>query len=146
MDDNVLKLFLTVLGSIAVLTLGELIKKFAIAPIQEQKRVIGAVAASLMFYANVYSAPAGIDGATIDETSKALRKHASELTSTTLMIPFYFAWECLRFCPSMKNIRQAIKDLTFLSNNVHSPMGMENFRIGARQRIEKALGIDWLSA
>ena len=144
--NGVFQLPLTIFGSIVVLTLGELIIKLVIAPIQEQRKAIGAIASSLMFYADVYIHPAGVRGDILSETSTTLRKHASELTSTTLMIPFYFAWEPLRFCPSMGNIRQAIKELTFLSNNVHSPMGMENFRVGARQRIEKALGIDWLSA
>lgn len=136
------QLFLTVFGAIIILTLGQVIIRFVIEPIQKQRGIIGTIASSLIFYANIYSNSEGVDGERIKETSVTLRRHASDLASITLMIPVYCAWEYFRVCPQRRNIRQAIKDLTFLSNKVHTT-GMEDWISGARRRIEKALGIEW---
>ena len=59
-----LKIVLTVFGSICIFVFGQILSKFFIEPIYEQKKVIGQIAHFLLYYAGQISSPSkdDIDG------------------------------------------------------------------------------------
>ncbi len=130
----------TILGGIIIFITGQVVVRFLIEPIQEQYKVIGRIASSLLFYANVYANPGFVAKEFSDETTESLRRHASDLISSTRMIPLYRLWEVLGVSPKSEEIKQAFKDLIFLANSTHT--GSTEWNIGARRRIEKSLHIE----
>lgn len=57
MTPEVTTAALTISGSVLVLVTGQLIVRFVIDPIHDQKRHLGEIANALIFYANLYSNP-----------------------------------------------------------------------------------------
>ena len=51
--SEALKIAFTALGAVIVFVIGEIVVKFLIEPIQEQKKLIGEIAGSIIFYSNV---------------------------------------------------------------------------------------------
>lgn len=77
---------LTVLGGIVVFVMGQIITKFFIEPLHEQSKLIGEIAYSLIFYANLYSNPGSGNFEKIEEASKVLRQQASQLLEKSYAI------------------------------------------------------------
>lgn len=109
---------LTITGGLFVLVVGQVVIKFIIEPIQEQAKTIGKIASDLIYYANIYTNPGLGDEKELNDASKALRQHASQLRGQTQAIPWYRFWSMLGFVPTRDNVIKASANLISLSNTV----------------------------
>lgn len=143
-----LKIALTVLSGIIVFVIGQIVVKFVIEPIHEQKKLIGEITGSILFYYNVgarmepyyyqqikllndsddplkeiaidrYKEILKKHWSTSDEASKVLRQQASDLLGTANAIPFYRFWAFLRQVPKLEDILEASTQLTGMANSTH---------------------------
>ena len=138
----------TVLGGVVVFVLGQVATKFFLEPIHEQSRAISEIIDSLIFYANLYanpdkripaSAPIEIER---HKASNTLRRHASQLSSKTNMIPWYGLWEFIKIVPKRSCVTEACKGLVGLSNNLFS--GTPEDAREYRTQITKALNLPFI--
>jgi hypothetical protein len=119
------KIFLTsavtILGSMLVYVIGQLLSKFLIDPTHELKKAIGEVRFNLAFYRPIILTPASRTPERSDKTHDALLKSCCELLTKVNAIPFYGLISCISFgiLPSKKNIRDAAIHLRALSTYVH---------------------------
>jgi hypothetical protein len=92
--SSVVTAALTALFAVIVFVAGQLAQRFILEPIQEQRKIIGEIAFSLLFHANV-SDMAELSNAGLvqleepKEVVKTLRSLAGRLRSTLYTIPFY---------------------------------------------------------
>jgi hypothetical protein len=142
------KIVLTAVCGVAVFVIGQLVAKFLIDPLQEQKRLIGEIAASIILYSNVgsgieshyynqirllgqsddpskdinidrYKELINAEWARSDEAAKVLRRQATELLSKTNAIPCYRLLSYLRQVPPLDDIVAASSELIGMSNATH---------------------------
>lgn len=113
----------TILGGLLVYTLGHLLVSFIIEPIIKLKNEIGAIANSLVYYANIICNP-GCNSNKCNECSNVLRGHASQLRAIAHTIPFYSFWSARGLIASKKAIYGASKQLIGLSNSVFGGTGI----------------------
>ena len=130
---------LTVLTGTTLFVIGQIVSKFLIEPILEQRRVIGEIAYSLIFYARDYTSPGLGKRDRMDEASEVLRQHASQLRARTHAIPWYGFWALLRRVRKYEDVLEASKRLIGLSNSIHQGDGLRNYQLA--RDIEKLLGI-----
>ena len=109
----------TIIGGVVVLVLGQLAAKFFIEPIHEQAKLLGEIAHSLTFYANVYGNADLVDAEVPKEASKILRQQASRLRATAWTIRWYWFWQLLGLVPKRKNVLKASENLIGLSNSMY---------------------------
>lgn len=130
---------LTALLAILVYVAGQIIIRFAVDPVYEQKKVIGKIADALIYFSNIYGNP-GLFGSTNEggEASNRLRRLSSQLVSKTHPIPFYNLLALLRITRSKKEILSAHRGLIRLSNSISERHG-DNIEIA--YKIKKSLGI-----
>ena len=146
--SELLKITLTAVGGVTVFVIGQLMAKFLIEPIHEQKKLIGEIAATIIFYSNVgagveqhyYDRIKSIDESDdsqkqilidryknilnshwsrCDEAATTLRRQATELLGKTHAIPFYRLLSRLRQVPKVENITAASSELIGMSNSTH---------------------------
>ncbi|MCX6743435.1 MAG: hypothetical protein NT116_04330 [Candidatus Parcubacteria bacterium] len=110
---------LTIFGGVLIFVIGQIISKFIIDPIHEQKRLIGKIADSLIFYANVYTNPGILPKETMDKASVKFRQQATFLQSKTHLIPLYGILSILGLIVSKNNINKASENLIRISNLTH---------------------------
>jgi hypothetical protein len=117
---------ITLLVGIGVFVGGQVIAKFLIEPIHQQRRAIGKAAHAVWFYANVWSnprRPGESQDADLDEVRHdaytALRQAASQLMAATNAIPMYGVWQCLPWFPQWSELVEVWGDLVLLSNGVY---------------------------
>lgn len=108
---------LTILGGVVVYVTGQIISKFFIEPIHEQKKIIGEIADALIFYANVYCNPGTGSKKKMNEASERLRQLATLLHSKTHLIPWYKFFEKIRVVVESSSIEKASTKLIGLSNS-----------------------------
>jgi hypothetical protein len=136
---------LTIIGGVFIFATGQILSKFIIEPIHEQKRIIGEIADALVFYANVYGNPGVCPPKEMEETSKRLRQLATLLHSKSHIVPKYEWLEKLKFVPASAAIQAASRELIGLSNSVFGRVGdqigvaLENNN--RADRIKKALDL-----
>lgn len=109
---------LTILGGVIVYVIGQILSKFFIEPIHEQKKLIGEIADSLIFYSNIYTNPGMTAPELMKDAHEKLRQQATLLISKTHMIPKYNFFSRLGVVISEKDIEGAFWGLIFLSNSV----------------------------
>lgn len=139
----------TIVGGVIVYALGHLFVALFIDPIHRLRGLIGEIADSLIFYADIYSNPGYAKKELCDEASKTLRRHASQLSARQHSIPCYHLWSLLRLVRKKTDIEAASSELIGLSNSVYgnprfteeqnTNRGIENDE--RRKRIEEILGI-----
>ena len=99
--------------------LGQIISRFVIDPIHEQKKVIGEIADALVFYANYYSNPGTGSKEKMDEASERLRQLSALLRSRTNLIPCHGVFEKTRIVVSSSAAHESAAELMGLSNSIH---------------------------
>ena len=129
MGDLLLKVVTSVLGG----TFVYVVTKFIFDSILEQKKVIGEIANSLIFYANVYTNVMSKEEALCREALEKFRKLASSLTSSIHTIPSYSIISKTKIIVDKSIIVSVIKELIGLSNGClglingqHSPIVIRN--------------------
>jgi len=108
----------TVLGGVIVLVLGQVAVKFFIEPLQEYSKLLGEIAHSLTYYANVYSGAGGLSKERVDEASGTLRRQASQLRAAAWTIRWYWLWRVLGMVPRKRDMIEASVNLIGLSNSM----------------------------
>lgn len=136
-----LKIALTAFGGVCVFVFGQILSKFFIEPIYEQKKVIGQIAHFLIFYAGQISSPGrdDIDGIRT-KASDQFRQLSCELKAKTYSIPLYRLWSFIGFIIKKEKIKECHADLIFISNSLFN--GKSNEIREARERIKKILKLD----
>jgi hypothetical protein len=102
-----------------VYILGQIALKLVIEPVHDLKKTIGVISHSLIERANVISNPGVPTKDVMDETSRELRKLASQLRSHLYLIPCYPVMAGIFRLPLPAEILAASKALIGLSNRVH---------------------------
>jgi len=108
---------LTIFGGVLVYVIGQILVKFVIEPIHEQKKLLGEIADSLIFYSNIYTSP-GLIPKKSHEAHEKFRQQATLLLSKTHMIPNYSFFSCLGMVVCQRDIEEAFSNLIGLSNSV----------------------------
>lgn len=135
------KIALTAFGGICVFVLGQILSKFFIEPIYEQKKVIGKIAHFLIYYAGQISSPGKDDINGIrTKASDQFRRLSCELKAKTYSIPLYCLWASMGFIIKKKKIQECHAALTFISNSLFNGKSKENR--DAREKIKKILKLD----
>ena len=112
-------MFWTVVSGTFVYILGQVALKLVIEPVHDLKKTIGVISHSLIERANVISNPGVPTKDVMDETSRELRKLASQLRSHLYLIPCYPVMAGIFRLPLPAEILAASKALIGLSNGVH---------------------------
>ncbi len=68
----------TVLGGVAVFVFGQLVSRFFIEPVYEQRKTIGAIADTLLFFENLLADSTDAPTGAVAETAARFRQLASE--------------------------------------------------------------------
>lgn len=129
----------TIIGGVVVLVFGQLTIKFFIEPIHDQAKLLGEIAHSLTYYANVYGNADLLDEDIPKETSKKLRQQASELRASAWTIRWYWLWQGLGLVPKKNNVLKASENLIGLSNSV-GKTGYDGSIHERQKEIKKLLG------
>lgn len=111
----------TVLIGVVIFCITKILELFFIEPIFEQKKVIGEIADSLIYYANVIANPRPIGDERGQEAGKKLRQLATLLQSKTYMIPAYDLFASINAVRSKENIKETSSELILLSNSTVRP-------------------------
>lgn len=126
----------TAVLAILVFVVGQAVLRFAVEPIQEQKRLIGEVAHALLFYANRGSY--GFSHEELRETRDHLRGLAGQLRSSIFYVPFYGTLERVGWVPKRDDVLEAATQLVGWSNS----LGREDTdKVTRRRIIADKLGI-----
>ncbi len=110
---------LTIIGGIIIYVGGQIISKFFIEPIHEQKKIIGEIDDALGFYAHIYCNPGIPPKEKIDEASNRFRQLATLLRSKAYLIPWYNLFAKIRIVLKSDSIKDASGELIGLSNSMH---------------------------
>jgi hypothetical protein len=108
---------ITVLGGVFVFVGGQIVQRFFLEPIQEQRRIIGEIASLLLYYDNV-GRYKPFESETHEDIASTLRKLAGELRRTRSTIPVYRLLERTRLVPKTDNVIKASAHLTGWSNAI----------------------------
>ncbi len=131
--------FGVVITGVSVFVFGQIIVKFLVEPVLRQRRVIGRIAFSLVYYACDFGNPGIGTRKRLDEASVELRRLASDLRAETQGIPFYGFWSQMRLVRGESAVLSGVGDLIQLSNSVHAGDGATNLE--TRRKLEDRLGI-----
>jgi hypothetical protein len=112
---------------------------FSVKPIYRLRSHIGEIAASLVFYANVYCNNKVAPGDKKDEAERVLRHQASDLKARAYEVPWYTFWALVKVVPKKTKIEQASAVLMALASSVHDGDVIENGKM--QKGIEKLLGM-----
>jgi hypothetical protein len=138
----VLTASVTIGGGVTVYALGRLFVALYVEPIHRLRSLIGEIADSLVFYANVYCNPGSLRQEIMDEASEILRRQASQLRARAYAIPLYSLWAFMRLVQEKRRIEEASKELIGLSNSVYGGvLGNARDNIEKERRIKELLGI-----
>jgi hypothetical protein len=129
---------LTIFGGAVVLVVGQIVQRFYLEPIQEQRRIIGEIAYALIYDANVVRELFVEER--VKETVTRMRQLASSLRATVRTIPSYGFFARQGVVPPADNVMRASRELIGLSNSTTERVGEENHR--RRVRIAKELDIE----
>jgi hypothetical protein len=139
-----LKIALTAVGGVGVFVIGQIIQKWFIEPIQEQRKLIGEIVYALVYYANLYQyrtyfrmvgeariqakTSEGRQSQDLDEAYKMfmektgeggekLRELSSQIYQSMQVIPCYWILEKLRIVYKRKTLYEiAIKLIEWATN------------------------------
>src|SRR4051812_9700804 len=96
LDKILLTALTTIIGGVTVFVIGQIIQRFIIEPIHEQRKLVGAIANTLLYYAHYL--PDSVDRPIKDvgEAPDKFRRLATELTAKTVAVPGYRLWGFVR--------------------------------------------------
>lgn len=131
---------LTIIGGIFIYTVGQIISKFFIEPIHEQKKIIAEINDVLIFYANQFYLYSEKDD-NADKIVDKIRSLSTELRARTSFIPCYRMLSRMKWVLKEERIQEACTALIGLSNSVyktdHSSSHIESYR----DKIAQSLGM-----
>lgn len=132
---------ITILGSVIVFVVGQLLSKFLIEPVQELKRVIGEVRFNLAFFAPTIHTPISRTPERSAEAYAAIMKSSCDLFAKAEAIACYHFIPA-KLLPSMSDVTKAATDLralsTYLSENYNKATNhieQVNSRVASVERL-----------
>ena len=115
---------LTAFFGVIVFVSGQLLQRFVFEPILEQRKIIGEIAYSLLYHANVMDVsrvePKLVQVEEPLAAVRYLRSLGGRLRATLWAIPFYGLLSALGVVPKRKAIMTASSGLVGWSNSIHS--------------------------
>jgi hypothetical protein len=129
----------TLIGGIIIYVVGRAVEKFVLEPLHDYRKTLAKISDTLIYYANVYSNTTVSSKEDKEETSKALRKLASDLSAKTHQIVFYRFFFKIGWIPSYNNSMDAVATLIGFSNS----LWQSNFQEidERRKKVEQLLNI-----
>lgn len=109
----------TIVGGLVVFVLGQLGSRFFLDPWYEQRRVVGAIAQTLLYHLHFVADSSDSPAPDIQVAKQQMRFLSSELVARTWAIPGYPLLATLRLAPSSARIKTASAGLVGLSNTLH---------------------------
>lgn len=138
----VLTAIATIIGGVVVYFLGHLFVALFVEPIHRLRSLIGEIADSLIFYANVYCNPGVVAENESDEAREVLRRQASQLKARAYAVSWYSLWQCMKIVRKKTEIAKASAELIGLSNSIHGGEGVSGTENSKRRdMVEQLLGI-----
>jgi len=132
----------TVLSGVSVFVLGQIIIKFFIEPIHEQRKAIGKACDTLIFYAGYYSVPKrDFTQPDREEAQIKTRELSTLLLSTTQIIPWYGIFELFRIVRKEQQIIAASRDIIGLTSDMYDEKYGLPSSVKRIKDIENALGL-----
>ena len=129
----------TLIGGIIIYVVGRAVEKFVLEPLQDYRKTLANISDTLIYYANVYSNTTVASKEDKEETSKAIRKLASDLSAKSHQIVFYKFFAKTKWIPSYNNSMDAVGKLIGFSNSLWNSNFKEiNDRL---KKIEQLLNI-----
>lgn len=132
---------LTILGGVLIYVIGEIVAKFFIVPIYEQRLIISQIIDAAVFYSN------RVNAWEINEENEKIvnefRSLSTKLRAKTYFIPLYFLCEKYGFVLFKKDVDYIAEKLIGLSNSIYRREGSEvNYFFKFKQEISERLGVD----
>jgi hypothetical protein len=137
--SEVLTAALTVFAGFVVFVGGQIVQRFLLEPIQEQRRVIGEIAYVLLYHGNVGRFVPFESQQSRDDTAATLRRLAAELRTTRATIPAYRQLEKTPWVVKTENVITASSSLVGWSNSVIG--GTEDTLSQHKDAVRESLGI-----
>jgi methenyltetrahydromethanopterin cyclohydrolase len=131
---------LSIIAGITIYVFGQIISKFFIESIHEQKKVIAEINDALIFYANQFYLYE-IKDPKADEVVDKIRSLSTRLRAKTYFIPFYKILSKIDFVCSKEKIDKACSALIGLSNSVYKNTSSVDFVEKYRKEISESLKI-----
>jgi hypothetical protein len=116
----------TATGGVLILVLGQIALRFFVEPIHKQAEIIGEIADSLTYYANIGSPISPNEEMRQEELSevkeaiKNTRRQASQLRATAWTIKWYGLWHLLGLVPSRQDVLDASSAMIGFSNSIRA--------------------------
>jgi len=130
----------TIFGGAFVFVFGQLTSRFLIEPWYEQRRVVGAVAESLLNYAHLFADSGEAPPAGAQEAALHLRQLSSELLARTVAIPGYQLLAVLGLARGWGEITAASRGLVGLSNRMNRSDWIKKMSLASQVAV--SLGIE----
>lgn len=126
---------IAVLSGVLIFTLGQILQHFVLEPLQNYHRLIGEVAAYIIYYSNFSSVLTPPEE--IKEARRKLRTLSCDLRASVWTVPFYRFWALVGVVHRRKAVMEACNELIGWSNS----LGDE--RSDRRDAIMKFLKFKW---
>lgn len=129
----------TVVSGVLVLVIGQILQRFLLEPIFEQRRIVGEIARVITFHANFTGEGREVED--IREVKYEIRALASSLRASMWTIPFYRLWATLGLVTRRKAVIKASASLIGWSNTI--PNGRDESREEHQTKVRDALNLQW---
>ena len=110
-----MQFFFAIISGVLIFVIGQIIEKFILDPIQQYKKVVGAVDNRLKFYSNILTS-SGFGDELIVEITDSIRILSCELEASYKPIPLKLFLSKIKAVETNKDVAAAAKGLIFLSN------------------------------
>lgn len=109
---------LTIFGGVCVFVIGQIVTKFFLEPLYEQRKIFGEIAEGVLYYAQYFCNPGEDDvGGCRSKGADETRKLCTRLLARTSAIPFYKLFVCLKLVPKSEDVVSASEKLMGISNS-----------------------------
>lgn len=129
----------TIIAGVAIYVLGQIIQNFILKPLQDFNITKVDISHKIKFWSNVLNNP-DVNREKTQQATLDMRDLSSNLESRYIIIPFKKSLSFLGLLPNQKNVREAAKQLIFLSNTSIQP-GTHSDEHNAIEKIKQALNL-----
>lgn len=130
----------TIVGGAIIFVFGQLASRFFIEPWYEQRKVVGAIAESLLNYAHMLANSMDLPPERTQDVGEKFRKLAAELMARTVAIPGYACLAALGLARSRTDISSAARGLIGISNTLNRSDWER--KLSLARTVAVSLGID----
>jgi hypothetical protein len=122
--SEIFKIFLTsgltIIGGVLIYAFGQIVLKFFIEPIQEQKKLIGELSSAIVYHSLKCTASGVLNPIIKEEAKEKILILSKELLEKTQIIPFYYFFEKLKIVTPLININNVSIKLYNLADVINS--------------------------